>query len=173
MSAQMRLRQGMRALAAFTRPVDYALAQQHLTPALLDAFRRMKRVEQLHSLNVLRALLAQAPVEPPLAQAALLHDVGKSCHPLALWQKVAAVLLRRFWPGQTARWSQGDVRNFWTRPFVVYAHHPAWSADLIGAAGGDEAAVWLARHHQDDAAAWAGHPLHGALLRLQAADDVN
>jgi hypothetical protein len=173
MSARSRLRQGMRALIGFTRPIDYALAAAHLSETQMALFRRMRHVEQLHSLNVLRALRAGGTVDEALAVAALLHDVGKSCYPLALWQKVAAVLLRRFIPRAVARWSTGDPAQAWMRPFVVYAHHPAWSADLLRAAGSAADAVWLAQHHQDDPATWRGHPLHPALLRLQAADDLN
>ncbi len=173
MSAFTRLRQGVRALIAFSRPVDYALAAAHLTEAQMALFRRMRRVEQLHSLNVLRALRAGGALDRDLAVAALLHDVGKSCYPLALWQKVAAVLLRRFIPRAAERWSRADPATPWTRPFVVYAHHPAWSADLLRAADSAENAVWLADHHQDDPARWRDHPLYPALLRLQTADDRN
>ena len=173
MSARSRLRQGVRALIGFARPVDYALAAAHLTESQMALFRRMRHVERLHSLNVLRALRAAGAVDEALAVAALLHDVGKSCYPLALWQKVAVVLVRRLAPRAVARWSMGDPAQLWARPFVVYSHHPAWSADLLRAADASADAVWLAQHHQDDPAAWRDHPLYSALLRLQAADDLN
>ncbi|MDZ4768570.1 MAG: hypothetical protein SGJ24_05535 [Chloroflexota bacterium] len=173
MSATTRLRQGARALVGFARPVDVDLAAGTLTPDLLVLFRRLKRVEQLHSLNVLRALLRQRDaVTSDLAVAALLHDVGKACYPLALWQKVIAVLVRKVLPSRAGHWSDGEARG-WRRPFVVYAHHPIWSADLMRAAGAADGAIWLAAHHQDDAAQWRAHPLYAALLRLQTADDLN
>src|SRR4051812_31589967 len=113
----IRLRQGLRALFAFTRPVDDALADAYLSPAQRPLFRRMRRGEQLHSLNVLRAVLAQADETPPaLAAAALLHDVGKSRYPLRLWQKSIAVLVRAVLPTLFVRLSADDPRNFWARP---------------------------------------------------------
>jgi hypothetical protein len=69
-------RQGIRALTAFAQPVDLDLAAAHLSPPLLTLFGRMQRNDQLHSLNVLRSVLAQGPTPPDLATAALLHDSG-------------------------------------------------------------------------------------------------
>jgi hypothetical protein len=169
--ALYRLRQGLRALFAFTRPVDDALAAQHLTPALLAHFRQMRRSEQQHSLRVLRALLDDGGVSPTLATAALLHDVGKICYPMSLWQRSLPVLVKAFSRALLRRLSARDPRNIWTRGFVVYVHHPAWSGQIIAAGGGNEDAVWLAAHHADDADGWRVHPLHGDLLRLQYADD--
>ncbi len=169
-----RLRQGLRALFAFARPVDYALAGQYLTPEQVALFRRMRRGEQLHSLNVLRAVLSQRDTTPPeLAIAALLHDAGKSRYPLRLWQKTIAVLVLAFAPSAFRRLSVGDPRTWWARPFVVYVDHPAWSAELLAQTGASASAVWLAAHHQDDAALHRMHELFPLLQRLQAADDTN
>jgi hypothetical protein len=172
MTAVYRLRQGLRALFAFTQTVDYSLAAQHLAPPLLGIFRQMRRSEQLHSLRVLRALLDKGDVSPALATAALLHDVGKSRYPLSLWQRTLPVLVKKLSPRLLLRLSSGDADSRWRRGFVVYVHHPAWSADLISANGGGDDAVWLARHHADDAATWGGHALHADLMRLQRADDL-
>lgn len=172
-SAGQRIRQGLRELLAFAQPVDLALAAEHLPPELLALFVRLRRGEQLHSLNVLRAVLAQGPTPPDLAVAALLHDAGKACYPLAVWQKTLAVLARAFFPGLARRWEQGSPRHFWMRPFVVYAQHPAWSAQLLADAGAPPVAVWLAAHHADDAAQWADHPAGALLRRLQQADDMH
>ncbi len=169
--ALYRLRQGLRALVAFARPVDEALAAQQLTPALLDRFRQMRRSEQQHSLRVLRALLDEGGVSPALATAALLHDVGKTCYPMSLWQRSLPVLVKAFSPAHLQRLSAGDPRSRWARGFVVYVYHPAWSAEIIAAGGGAADAVWLAAHHADDAGAWRDHPLHNDLKRLQYADD--
>lgn len=173
MTAVYRFRQGVRALFAFARPVDDTLAARTLPPAQLALFRQLRRGEQLHSLAVLRAVLAQGDTPPALATAALLHDVGKIRFPLAVWQKSAAVLVRAFLPSWFRRWSDGDPRRFWQRPFVVYVHHPRWSADLLAQTHAEPDAVWLAEHHADDAELWRDHPLYTLLKRLQAADDAN
>lgn len=173
MSAGQRIQQGIRALFAFTRPVDFDLAAQYLTPELLNCFRQMRRSEQLHSLNVLRSVLAQGSTPADLAVAALLHDAGKSRYPFSVLDKTVVVLVRAFYRPLFDRWSQGDPRRFWQRPFVISHQHPAWSADLIAAAGATDRAVWLVRHHADSLEKWADHPNLYLLKRLKLADDAN
>lgn len=172
--ASQRVRQGVRALLAFSRPVDDALAARYLTPEQMALFKAMLRVEQQHSLNVLRAVLRQQADTPhDLAVAALLHDAGKARYPLAVWQKTLTVLVRALLPGQYGRLSRGDPRHPIARPFVVSACHAAWGAELLAATGASETAVWLVRQHADPLAAWADHPCVGLLARLKAADDAN
>jgi hypothetical protein len=168
-----RVRQGLRALSAFAQTPDYALAEQYLAPPLMDVFRQMRRSEQLHSLNVLRALLREGDTPLALTVAALLHDSGKSRFPLAVWQKTYAVIVRRFAPRLFERLSGGDPRHLLIRPFVVYTQHPAWSAELMTTAGASPDAIWLAAHHQEARARWQDHPLYHLLERLQRADDTN
>jgi hypothetical protein len=170
-SPALRLKQGVRALAAFARPVPIERAAALLTPRELDVFRRMARSEQLHSLAVLDS--ARADDSPVLAQAALLHDAGKSLYPLALWQRSLPVLVGAISPSWVTRLSRRDPRTWWSRGFVVYARHPEWSAQLAASAGAPDEVIWLVRHHADDAAQWQAHPLYPLLLRLQAADDAN
>lgn len=174
MAVAGRLRQGFRAVFAFSQPVDLDLAAQYLSPELLALFGRMQRGEQLHSLRVLRDVLAQESNTPhDLALAALLHDVGKSRYPLAVWQKTLTVLVRAGLPGLFKKWSKGDAVNFWLRPFVVHVQHPLWSAELIAAEGTSERAVWLVEHHADSLNLWVNHPNRDLLRRLQVADDAN
>lgn len=173
MTATHRLQQGLRALLAFSRPVDLHLARAHLSPALLRLFTQMRHSEQLHSLNVLRAVLAQGSTPPALATAALLHDVGKVRYPLFVWQKTLAVIIRAVSPALFDRWSMGSPRNMWMRPFVVSVRHPAWSGELLAQHNAPADAVWLAEHHQDPLERWADHPNAPLLRRLQAADEAN
>jgi len=173
MTAAYRIRQGLRAVLAFSQPVEVSLAAEYLTPELLALFEQMRRGEQLHSLNVLRAVLEQGATPRDLAVAALLHDVGKSRYSLRTWQKTLAVLVRALSPAWFARWSEGDPAHVWMRPFVVYVQHPAWGANMIAAAGASETAVWLVAHHQDFAERWEHHPCAALLRRLQQADNSN
>ncbi|MBZ0295367.1 MAG: HD domain-containing protein [Anaerolineae bacterium] len=173
MAAVQRIRQGVRALLAFAHPVDYDLAADYLSPSLMHCFQQMRRSEQLHSLNVLRDVLAQGPTPDDLAVAALLHDVGKSRYPFPVWQKTMVVLTRAFAPGLFQRLSAGSEHRFWQRPFVVSSQHPRWSADIVRDAGASERAVWLVLHHADSLANWPEHPHCYLLKRLKAADDAN
>ena len=175
MAAVQRLRQGVRALLAFTQPVDTGLAARYLSPQQLALFRRMQRGEQLHGLYVLRDALAQEACTPhdDLAVAAILHDAGKSRYRIMVWQKTIAVLVEKFAPALFRRWSREDTDSFWRRPFIVKAHHPAWGAEMLRAAGASEAAIWLVAHHQDPASQWADHPHFQLLKRLKQADSVS
>ncbi len=169
-----RLRQGLRAFFAFARPVDETLAGRFLSPQQFAVFKRLRRGEQLHSLNVLCALLTQNAVTPPdLAVAALMHDVGKIRSPVLLWQQSIVVLIRSFTPSAFERLSHGDPRRWLNHPFVVYVEHPAWSAEILAQTGASEAAIWLVAHHADPADRWQNHDLYPLLQRLQAADDTN
>lgn len=173
MAAVQRIRQGVRALLAFTHAVDYDLAESYLSPAQMALFRRMQRSEQLHSLNVLRSVLKQGETPQDLAVAALLHDCGKSRYPIAIWQKTLVVLVRAANPKLYWRWSDGDPNKPWQRAFVVVEHHPAWSGELAAEAGVTGRALWLIATH----AAWPDevrdHPYFDLLRRLQEADNLN
>jgi hypothetical protein len=176
MTAVVRLRQGMRALFAlvFAPQVDHAPLKRYLTPTQIALFSKFQRSEQLHSIRVLKAVMAQEYDTPhALKVAALLHDIGKTCHPVGLFGKTLPVLVKAFAPALLQRWSAGSPENRWQRPFVVYAHHPVWSGHLIAYTGGGDDATWLATHHADDPQHWRDHPLYGLLVRLQAADNNN
>ncbi len=173
MTAAYRIRQGLQAIFAFAQPVELPLAAQYLTPELLALFSQMRHSEQLHSLNVLRDVLANGITPRDLAIAALLHDVGKSRYPLRTWQKTLAVMVRKLAPSLFERWSKGNPANMWMRPFVVYVKHPNWSAEMIAAAGASESAIWLVAHHQEPASRWQDHALAYLLRQLQQADDSN
>lgn len=169
-----RIKQGGRALLAFAQPLDDALVTQTLSPAQIGLFRQLKRAEQLHSLNVLRDVLAQANSTPPdLAAAALLHDCGKSRYALATWQKTLAVLVRAFLPPLEQHLSKDDRLTFWRAPFVVRQYHPAWGAKMLSEIGASPRLIWLVAHHADPLERWQDHPDVNLLARLKKADDAN
>jgi hypothetical protein len=169
-----RIKQGGRALIAFAQPLDETLVKQTLSPTQMTLFYSLKRVEQLHSINVLRDVLAQADSTPQdLAQAALLHDCGKSRYALATWQKSLAVLVRAFFPRLEQRLRQQDRLTFWRAPFVVQQYHPAWGAQLLSDIGAAPRLIWLVAHHADPLERWQDHPDVTLLARLKKADDAN
>lgn len=170
-----RIKQGLRALFAFTAEVDDALVHRHLSAPEYDLFKTMATAEQLHSVHVLRSVLAQSPQTPPeLAAAALLHDIGKARYHLAVWQKTVSVLAESFAPGLFSKLSTGDALNWWRAPFMVREQHPAWGADMLTAIGSDPLVIWLVGHHACpiDACEAPQEHLH-LLARLKKADSEN
>jgi len=169
-----RIKQGGRALLAFAQPLDETLIQQTLSPSHSALFHRLARSEQLHSLNVLRDVLAQSEDTPQeLAAAALLHDCGKSRYALAIWQKSLAVLIRAFVPKLEQNLSQEDRLTFWRAPFVVRRYHPAWGAQMLRDIGASPRLIWLVEHHAYSLEQWQDHPDKILLARLKKADDAN
>jgi hypothetical protein len=177
MAVLYRMQQGVRALFAFSQQVDYDLAARYLNGDQMQLFKQMARSEQLHSLNVLRTVLAQGGETPhDLAVAALLHDGGKSRYALAVWQRTLAVLVAKFIPALSRYLSRNDSHvglTFWRAPFAVRRHHPAWGAALLAQTATTERAIWLVAHHADTLDTWQGHPYAALLERLKQADDSN
>ena len=167
-----RVRQGLRALAAFARPVDETAAAALLSPALMHLFRRMTRAEQQHSLRVMRTLRAQGYTDPDLLTAALLHDVGKSRYGLNLVERTLVVLIEALWPGRAAHWSRGAPSG-WRRAFVIKAQHPVWSAEDMAAAGASARACTIARRHQERIDPEDTGEMAELVRALQVADDIN
>jgi predicted hydrolase (HD superfamily) len=171
--AVARLRQGLRALSAWARPVNTALAESALkTTPLIALFHTMRRSEQQHSLNVLRTLRARGFDHPSLMVAALLHDVGKSQAPFHLWDRVIVVLAKAIVPDRVRRWGQAAPTG-WRRPFAVSTQHPKWSAELAEKAGADPLAVELIATHADRIDREPETLTEKLLAALQAADDAN
>ena len=172
MSAAYRFQQGLRALGAWLRPVDDALAQQVLDPALFALYCTMRRSERQHSLRVLQALLDAGYNQPDLLTAALLHDMGKICTHFFLPEKVLVVLVKAAAPELYRRWGSGPAQG-WRRPFAVSVQHPAWSAEMVAEAGGRSLAVELIRRHADTLDTPPQTEADRLLLALQAVDDRN
>ena len=169
-----RLQQGLQALFAFSYEIDTDLIKTYLSSKQYDLFRQMSHNEQYHCMRVLQLILEQEPTTPlHLAQAALLHDVGKSRHSLAVWQKTLAVLVKYFFPQRYRGWNKAQNPNRLEIAAVVAERHPAWGAELLQAIKADQAVIWLVRHHQDNADNFRSHPLFPLLVRLQAGDSAN
>jgi hypothetical protein len=155
--------------------------------------------DQRHAIAVVRTLQQAGYHQPPLMQAALLHDVGKSIgQPLI--HRVLIVLFNAFWPSAlkwlsreaasqqtdtkyTSRRLQLDYNAFtlqpsiqkagwWRRPFVIHAQHPAISAAWAEETGCVPLAVRLIARHQDILAEPTGEE-ENLLTALQWADDLN
>jgi hypothetical protein len=145
--AYWRTRQGLRAMTAFLRPIDYQVVEEVLTPELLALFKRMRASEQHHCIRVMVALREWGYTDPDLLTAALLHDVGKARYPLTLFGRSAAVVIPAIAPQLAQRWKDGEPRGL-QRPLVIAYHHPEWSAQDMSAAGASQRASNLARRHQ-------------------------
>ena len=172
MSAVYRLQQGLRALGAWLRPVDDALAARYLPPPLHALYCRMRRHERLHSLRVLRDLLADGHTQPDLLAAALLHDVGKTRYPFSLPEKVLVVLVKAAAPRLYRRWGS-SVSEGWRRPFAVSVQHPVWGADMVVRVGGSSLTATLIRYHAEPPPSHLPEETARLLALLQAADNRN
>jgi hypothetical protein len=184
-SLRYRSRQFWQALHSVPDPDGLTLARTQLNTAQMDLFSRLKASEQAHSLQVFKLLLDQLQMDPEECQgdlllAALLHDVGKSCLPLSIWDRVLIVLAKAIFPSRIRGWGripEGDQPldggwrlRTWRRAFITAEQHPRWGAEMAAAAGASPLAVSLIRRHQDDLPKNV-YTLEDQLLsRLQAAD---
>ena len=143
-----RTRQFWHALRAAPTTEDLALARSVLTPPLQALFLQMQEGEQAHSIQVLRKIMQTGGAPVDLKVAALLHDVGKTCYPLDLWERVVIVVARAVFPGQVKHWGQGPAKG-WRRPFAVSEQHAAWGEEMAAKAGASALACALIRRHQE------------------------
>lgn len=183
----MTLRPGYRVqqfLAALSLrgPVEEAVLRAYLSPAQVKQFRLMPASEQRHAFAVLHTLQREGHSEAALAQAALLHDVGKILPYIGqgevggrirLWHRVAAVLLEAIHPTLLRRVALNEPGS-WRYPFFILLHHASYGAEIAAAAGTDPLAVALIRWH-DTAPEESGLDLRGQALlsALRAADEQN
>lgn len=172
-----RLRQFSLALRGPADTAELAQTLAILTPAQAALFAGLHSSEQAHALNVYRQLVNQGETSPDLLVAALLHDVGKNCTPLRLWERVWIVLAKAILPLQVKRGGSLSVemvgRRVWLRAFIVAEQHPVWGADLAAKAGASSRTVALIRHHQDSPAIVGDPEIERLLRKLQAVDDYN
>jgi len=153
------------------RPPEDTEAQQVLPAEALALFRRMSAGDQQHSLQVLAALRRDGAWSSEIAQAALLHDVGKSQVRLTLAHRVSVVLLETLSPRLLGRLAAPNGAR-WRHPFYVHVHHAKIGAALCAQAGCSPVTVALVRAHQgrDDIHTFPPE-LHAALAALRWADE--
>ena len=190
-----RLRQFWSAVQAVPDPADLELAKTYLNAAQTNLFLSMQVSEQAHSLQVFKQLynhaqivpgdvsLASSAQQPDLLVAALLHDVGKSRHPLHLWERVIVVLAKAVAPERSRRWGGGQAADSagldippgvsaWRRPFVIAEQHPRWGAEMAAAAGVSQITASLISRHQQKSTAEPVSLEDRLLVELQAADRI-
>ncbi len=203
------MRRALYRVGQFGRLLTRRLNREQLTqieswlpPPLFELFCRLTPSEQYHAYRVRQTLAADGQTNPDLLTTALLHDVGKSKMPLALWERVWIVLGFKFAPSRARQWGaeishredaksaknfeetwrpsrlRGSIEagsgsvSWWARPFVVAVHHPEWGAEMVKAAGGSELTVELIRRHQERKER-EREKERELLLALQEADNSN
>ncbi len=126
-------------------------------------FESMTPRDQQHCLNVYHHLREGDHDDPDLLTAALLHDAGKG--PVALWHRVAFVLLEAAAPALLRRVAQPGDGASWRETMYRCVHHEELGAQLARAAGCSERTVALIRGE--------GAPADGVLATLHAADEAS
>lgn len=170
MGLSYRFLQFQRAVLARPSPSELARVKTTLTPELFGLFAQLQRSEQAHSLRIFNALRAEAQTDPDLLAAALLHDIGKSCYPLRLWDRVVIVLAKAIFPRKAEAWGEATPQS-WRRPFVVARQHPAWGAEMARQSGASRLVVEIIRRHQDPLPDPPTTPADHLLVHLKRHDD--
>lgn len=125
-----RVRQFITDLLAPWLPLDEAFVGRYLSDWEGVLFRRLRRAEMRHAIEVARLTLASLPEDLPtgercaIARAVLLHDAGKIRHPLGPFGKTAMVLLRKTLERPGSRLAR-------TRAGDIYLNHAEYSCQLL------------------------------------------
>ena len=152
---------------------DWEKTAAILTTAELILFKQLPVPDQNHSLRVLKTLEAEGESDPDLLKAALLHDIGKTSHPLRRYERVFAVLVKGVFPRLAAAWGLKDPCGI-HRPLAVIHQHPAWGAELAEKAGCSPRVIWLIRYHEvEDLTGLLDQAGVELLRKLQKADNLN
>jgi len=133
----------------------FSSLRPHVDPALRDEafawlpepqrhlFDSMTPRDQQHCLDVYRRLRAAGHDDADLLAAALLHDCGKG--PIALWHRVAFVLLQGAAPALLRRVARPGDGASWRATMHRCLHHEELGAQLARAAGCSERTAALIR----------------------------
>jgi putative nucleotidyltransferase with HDIG domain len=131
--------------------------RENLTKQEQILFYRMSQFDQKHSLLVAHTIeeilgrRAKMKIEK-LFKAALLHDVGKVCVKLTLWdrviQTVSFAALRPI-ANYLADRGQSEHAGHLSRILYCSKYHPQIGAELAREIGVEESIVYLIQHHED------------------------
>jgi hypothetical protein len=135
------VRQFFGALRPRVSAADRVAAYEWLTPSLRVVFESMTLRDQQHGIVVWRrARTASREPDGELFAAALIHDCGKGR--IALWQRVAHVLLATFAPRIETR--VADERGAsWRQALWRLREHPRLGAEMAAVAGASPEVVRL------------------------------
>ena len=180
MGAGYRSRQFFRAVAALAAgdlpEQDRAIVTGFLPADLHVLFLRMAMNDQRHSLEVYRRLRGEGHADQDLLIAALLHDCGKSLARIALWQRVALVLVKAVKPALLDRLAGPDASSSdrsWRYAFYIQREHAPLGAELANQAGASPTTVAYIRRHETPRETTPPTPDAALLLALQRADSVS
>lgn len=126
---------------------DRLLVARQLSGQMVPLYYGMSRGDRSHARSVLRALCWQGLVPPALAQAALLHDVGKASARLTLIHRVVFVLLTA-WARSLSERLASSPTSCWRHAFYVQWHHAELGASRCAQAGCSPLVVELVRRHE-------------------------
>lgn len=138
-------------------PMDHELIESYLDDSGKFLFFQMNRIDQMHSINVAKMVIAQAGFirgldHHALVKAALLHDIGKVEGELGLVSRLVAGALRRIYPTgrnklgiQSRKPMLGKIRY----GFYVDLIHPVRGSHMAKIFGVEDRVVELIRHHHD------------------------
>lgn len=176
-----RVRQFLVGWQATVQPTELAAALIYLPESARLHFVQLPKDAQRHSLNVLQTLQQHETatvLDPDLAAAALLHDVGKLAAAeaglrITLWVRGPLVLLETFAPHLLTRWASADRQPGWRYLLYVHQMHPAIGAKWARDWGCSALTCWLIEHHQDVLVAESTSEREHLLRLLQTADSAN
>ena len=134
-------------------------------------FEEMPPGDQIHALCVFRALGGADTAGADLAQAALLHDVGKAKGRLTMPRRALILLLEWLGGDLLERLALAESAS-WRYPFYVHLRHPELGASRCQEVGCSELTVALVRYHESSVEDLDCAPrLKESLIALKAADE--